>query len=1680
MADSYPSVGLKVDLAELVQAREEYGRLESAVLGVGEAATKSARTADVATSQAMRMLRSRIALTKQQHDEERAGELGIARARNMSAGEVLAARRRLTQGMTAEADRQSAAEKKAALDSLNAFRRSIDERISAGRRAADAQIAEDKRAFEFNRRMWAQQGREAAQAAREAATAAKAMPRYMPTGGTYKGGSAGLSIGSVSEVLGLNRAMEAGNRVLGVFTNGFSAFRNVLGQVRSAVFDARTAIAVFAGAMVLGPIIGMADAMTALEARTRFYAARASDVPHTFEAIYQTAQDARAPLEAVATLYTRLAPLAERLGRSQADILRVAGTVAKGASIGGASVEEAKASSQQLAQALASNRLGGDELRSLAENAPILLSEIARALGMNTGEFIKWAHAGKANAEVIVGAIETASGRIDQMFAQMPVTVGQAVTVISNAFTHFVGEVDRATGASTNFANSIVGFRAFLESRDTIEAASNVVVGLGNAFHFLHQGVDVAVAGVPAIAAMVAALLGARVLPPIFLAISRAMAVFAVGAQGIGAASMAANIGMMSMATGAAKARAAIGGLVTMLGGPFGIAVIAAGVALSVYNANSLSAAEATQKFEDTQSGASGAVDRAIGFVERYGGSTDALTKILLSLNGVQDDQVKGLDEAGRAAVARAENERRLTIALLARAAAEQTAAASQLRRSSIFDKVEAGFRGAVANISTPQGKIENRRRAAEAANAARFKDSLAGELESGAKQSLAAIDTVRNLDLKITSPEDASGGGGGKADGKGGKGGKGMAGAINSIARLRAEVAGLQQEVNAVDSSPLATFAAQIQKAADVAEAGRTAGKGSKFRTEAGQLAAQKEELSIRLRLSQSIAQQTAASEAEGEQARETAAGNREAAAALDAYYSGGVQTWESYQAALDNVAAAQLTSTKRQNELNIASQFGLTSISDIATTYAEATGATLKESQALQDLAQTALNTANATDALAAAEKRREDIRARLTTANDRVATMGHDDTTELELAQQTSQVREAESRTRILAEQIYLKALQDGRAITESQAVAQARVLSLVQEAGQKIARMKIEIQDSIREGFVNTGKISFKSLKDNLTRSLRESIYDALLAKPINIVVNAAVNLLTQGVQQALSQLLSGSGGGAGGGGIFSSLATMFGGAKGGSGSFSSALDAAGPGGIVDTSKYLSKATEGITSAAGKLSGFMSMAGSAMGFAALGSTVTGMLGIGTKSKGGKIGGMVGGAAGGLAGLAGAGAMSALGMAAGTGGATIMGMQAGLVLGPVGAIVGALAGALIGGMIGGKPTNAGAGVQIVGNSSIGALSGNKRTADTEEAATSAAQAIINGVKAMQDAGITATQQITGLVIGTRDESQIYTSGGQTLHSAKGDVGAAADTALKALLQSATYANDAAKVFADGLLSAGKSFDDIILAMQKYTEAQAFGTSIGREILKYKDPKAYAIANLKDQQKTRRDELASYGTAGYLSPTQLKAFGDQMTELEGLELNDVMKQFADSVGDATHSLADFKEQQDRIKDYVTGLLGGNLSPLNPEARLAYNRDTFNKQATLADGGNYAAFSNITSYADTYLQDAQSFFGSSSAYSDIFNSVQSTLSSLSTKTIADPTVTAMGDAAVVISSAITTGSQQVVDAVVAANDALIEQIAAGTEASVNATTTSLGDLTSNVVDRNAFTVALGGGYAQV
>lgn len=197
-------------------------------------------------------------------------------------------------------------------------------------------------------------------------------------------------------------------------------------------------------------VIGAADTMTSTQARLNMINDGAQTTAQLQNMIYKSANDTRASYNATAESVAKIGLNAGSAFDNVKEIVKFSELVNKNFAIGGASAEEQKAAMLQLTQAMGSGVLQGDELRSVSEQAPMILNSIAKYMNVSKGAVKELASEGKVTSDVVKKALFAAADDTNKMFREMPVTWAQVWTMGCNrmqkAFTPVLQEIGKLAG----------------------------------------------------------------------------------------------------------------------------------------------------------------------------------------------------------------------------------------------------------------------------------------------------------------------------------------------------------------------------------------------------------------------------------------------------------------------------------------------------------------------------------------------------------------------------------------------------------------------------------------------------------------------------------------------------------------------------------------------------------------------------------------------------------------------------------------------------------------------------------------------------------------------------------------------------------------------------------------------------------------------------------------------------------------------------------------------------------------------------------------------------------------------------------------------------------------------------------------------------------------------------------
>lgn len=499
----------------------------------------------------------------------------------------------------------------------------------------------------------------------------------------------------------------------------------------------RTLAATVGAAFSAQQILAMADSYTRFTNQLRVAGLEGTALAGVQEQLFTVAQRNGVELETLGVLYSKAAQNQRELSASSADVLVFNRAVAASLRISGTSAESARGPLLQLGQALGSPRVMAEEFNSVLEGMPTLLREASKYIEGTGGTLagltrkIKDVNGpGVSNIELF-RAITQAMGDLEAKANSTQLTISAAFTNLTNALTKYVGEADRANGATALITAALDGLANNL---DTVTEALAVLSAL-----LLGRFVAGLAAGATATGLA-------------------STAIFAMQARAVGAATTMEALALTSATAGRA--------MLAAFGGPIGLAVTALALGIGYL---------ATRTDE-----ASAAAVQAEAQAQRTATALDIERKVTDQLTSAKGRERAAQLAAIQASRARAAQAIQTAKALVQEAKASLAAERVKLKRAEnlgLVGDVESGAGG----IPDPFAR-QTAKRNAQASPIGRKVTQLETNIrkaESGiadAEAFVAAIDkgiAAANAPVKLASTGVSAGGGAKRGAGGGGAGAK-------------------------------------------------------------------------------------------------------------------------------------------------------------------------------------------------------------------------------------------------------------------------------------------------------------------------------------------------------------------------------------------------------------------------------------------------------------------------------------------------------------------------------------------------------------------------------------------------------------------------------------------------------------------------------------------------------------------------------------------------------------------------------------------------------------------------------------------------------------------------------------------------------------------------------------------
>ncbi|WP_200554126.1 tape measure protein [Klebsiella pneumoniae] len=228
-------------------------------------------------------------------------------------------------------------------------------------------------------------------------------------------------------------------------------------------------------ALSVQQVASYADAWTELNNKVANSVRTGETQAEVMQRIFDVSQATQSSLNGTATLYARLERGTRTYNTSAEDLTRLTTIINQGFAVSGATAQEAENAIIQLSQGIASGVLRGEEFNSVSEQGSRLMVALADSMGVSIGQLRAMAAQGQLTTDVVVKGLLSQGDAIGKEFANTTVSIAKGLQVAGNNVTKFFGENSTVKSFAAGFRDSVI---TISENLETLSSVLLVVAGI--------------------------------------------------------------------------------------------------------------------------------------------------------------------------------------------------------------------------------------------------------------------------------------------------------------------------------------------------------------------------------------------------------------------------------------------------------------------------------------------------------------------------------------------------------------------------------------------------------------------------------------------------------------------------------------------------------------------------------------------------------------------------------------------------------------------------------------------------------------------------------------------------------------------------------------------------------------------------------------------------------------------------------------------------------------------------------------------------------------------------------------------------------------------------------------------------------------------------------------------------
>lgn len=235
-------------------------------------------------------------------------------------------------------------------------------------------------------------------------------------------------------------------------------------------------IGIAATAFGASRLIGMADEWTNITARVRLATDSAEELALVQERLGRIADSTYRSYGEAADQFASTNRMMRELGFTTQDTLDSAEALGLALVAGGADAQRGATALDAWGKSVAQGRVATEQWQTILLQVPRVAQAMADGLGKTTAEMTELARAGKLTADVVVPALISQMGTLNDEVESMPTEFRDAVMRSANALLVLVGGLNDTYGAT---ASLVTGIEYLVENLDTVSRiAAGAAIGM--------------------------------------------------------------------------------------------------------------------------------------------------------------------------------------------------------------------------------------------------------------------------------------------------------------------------------------------------------------------------------------------------------------------------------------------------------------------------------------------------------------------------------------------------------------------------------------------------------------------------------------------------------------------------------------------------------------------------------------------------------------------------------------------------------------------------------------------------------------------------------------------------------------------------------------------------------------------------------------------------------------------------------------------------------------------------------------------------------------------------------------------------------------------------------------------------------------------------------------------------